>query len=534
MFRLLQYKDRAKKDKDYKSTTNLQRAIEKCQIELANDPTNADLHIKLGDLYIAWHLDIHQARQYIDEAITEYQRALESYIDSDSIYFKIGMAFYYKNEIDKAINYFNLAVEKNPKNANAYYLLACCHTRKAHFPDAMDFTQKAIEAKPLASSRAHYLRYNLYRVMSVKNFKVTLLRQKEFLLSLLTLPFDKFAIRSVIKMISYLQFMPMLMQGWLLVARNNINEAVDLYKEALEKAPGFILLYCLLGDIYRAMGRYEDAILEYKMAIIVDSLNITAYRSLCAVYEELGDLDSAVESYLKLIEIQPNAAEFYSNLANILYLKGETKAAISYYQNAITLNPRPEWTSIIAQTLGYVFQEAEKNTDAAISAYHSAYLLTPTDIDIFINLGSAFYDKQEYNNALTVYRRALEIDPTNAKIHCNLGFLHWGKGDIDEAIKEYELSIKYDPTYDIAYNNLGVIYLDDLGRVQHAIELFEKAIKFNPNYALAHYNLGRSVAIKGDKVEAAKLYQVAMDLNNVTNELDPQEIQDKIQGLFDS
>lgn len=533
MFRILQHRNKSSK-KEFKTNSSLQRAIEKCQIELANDPTNAQLHVKLGDLYLEWHLDIHQARQYIDEAITEYQRALESYIDSAEIYFKIGMAFYYKNEIDRAINYFNLAVEKNPKNAQAYYMLACCHTKKAHFPDAMDFAQKAIKIKPFSSSRAHFLRYNLYRVMSVKSFKISMLRQKEFLLSVLTLPFDKNALKSVSKVISYLQFMPMLIKGWIMVARNGIDEAVDLYREALEKASGFILLYCLLGDIYRAMGRYEDAILEYKMAIILDSLNITAYRSLCSVYEELGDLDSAVDAYQKLIEIQPNAAEYHSNLANILYLKGEAKEAISYYQNAITLNPRPEWTSVIAQTLGYVFQESEKNTDAAISAYQSAYLLTPTDIDIFINMGSAFYDKQEYNNALTVYRRALELDPTNAKIHCNLGFLHWGKGDIDEAIKEYELSIKYDPTYDIAYNNLGVIYLDDLGRVQNAIELFEKAIKYNPNYALAHYNLGRSVAIKGDKVEAAKLYQIAMDLNNVTNELDPQEITDKIQGLFDS
>ena len=129
----------------------MQRAIEKCQIELANDPTNAQLHVKLGDLYLEWHLDIHQARQYIDEAITEYQRALESYIDSAEIYFKIGMAFYYKNEIDRAINYFNLAVEKNPKNAQAYYMLACCHTKKAHFPDAMDFAQKAIKIKPFSS-----------------------------------------------------------------------------------------------------------------------------------------------------------------------------------------------------------------------------------------------------------------------------------------------------------------------------------------------------------------------------------------------
>lgn len=528
-----QKRHREKQNSDFKVNNNLQRAIEKCQIELASDPTNAAIHVRLGDLYIEWHLDIRQARQYIDEAITEYQRALESYINSAEVYYKIGMAFYYKNEIDRAINYFNLAAEKNEKFADAYYMLACCHTKKAHFLDALEFAQKSIKLKPFASSRGHFLCYNLHRVMSVKGVKIIMKRRKELLLAILTLPFDKKAIEGVLKVISYFQFAPMLIKGWILVARNGIDEAVDLYRQALEKAPGFILLYCLLGDIYRAMGRYEDAIFEYKMAIMLDSLNLTAYRSLCVVYEELGDLDNAVESYEKLIEIQPNAAEYHSNLANILYLKGEAKTAITYYQNAITLNPKPEWTSIIAQTLGYVFQEAEKNTDAAIGAYQSAYLLTPTDIDIFINLGSAFYDKQEYNNALTVYRRALELDPTNAKIHCNLGFLHWGKGDIDEAIKEYELSIKYDNSYDIAYNNLGVIYLDDLGRVQNAIELFQKAIDYNPNYALAHYNLGRSVSIRGDKIEAAKLYQIAMDLNNVTNELDPQEITDKIQGLFD-
>lgn len=530
MFKL---RRRQQYNKELKTNSGLQRAIESCQIELAKDPTNAALHVKLGDLYIEWHLDIHQARQYLDEAITEYQRALESYINSAEIYHKIGMAFYYKNEIDRAINYFNLAIEKNDKNAESYYMLACCHTQKTHFPDAMEFTQKCIALRPFASSRAHFLRYNLFRIMSVKGFTITLNKHFEFWLSVLTLPFDRMAIKSVCKVISYLQFLPILLKGWVLFSKNAVNEAVDIYREALEKAPGFILLYCLLGDIYRSMGRYEDAILEYKMAIILDSLNIPAYCSLCSVYEELGDLDSAVDAYQKLIEIRPNYAEYHCNLANILYLKGNTQEAISYYQNAITLNPKPRWTSAVAQTLGYVFQEAEKNADAAISAYQSAYLLTPTDIDIFINLGSAFYDKQEYNNALTVYRRALELDPTNAKIHCNLGFLHWGKGDISEAIKEYELSIKYDSSYDIAYNNLGVIYLDDLGRVQNAIELFEKAIHFNPNYALAHYNLGRSVAIKGDKVEAAKLYQVAMDLNNVTNEIDPQEISDKIQGLFD-
>ena len=113
-----------------------------------------------------------------------------------------------------------------------------------------------------------------------------------------------------------------------------------------------------------------------------------------------------------------------------------------------------------------------------------------------------------------------------------MGYLYWGKGNTDEAIKEYEKAIKYDNTYDIAYNNLGVIYLDDLGKVQKAIELFEEARKYNPNYALAYYNLARSIAITGDKVEAAKLYQIALDINKYTMELDPNDIEEKIQDLF--
>ena len=149
-----------------------------------------------------------------------------------------------------------------------------------------------------------------------------------------------------------------------------------------------------------------------------------------------------------------------------------------------------------------------------------------------MNLGNAFFEKGAYDNALVVYKKALETSPYNSRLHCNLGYLYWGKGNIEEAIKEYEKAIKYDNTYDIAYNNLGVIYLDDLGKVQKAMELFEAARKYNPNYALANYNLARSVAITGDKIEAAKLYQMALDINNYTQELDPADIEDKIQDLF--
>lgn len=511
---------------------DIQKAIELCQIGLQSNPTNADLHIRLGDLYLAWHLDIYNSSQYVDEAITEYQRALETYIDSADVYFKIGQAQFFKGDLEKAINYLNMALKKDVKYSKAYYLLAETYTKKARFVDAISNAKKSIKHKPLRNSCAHYLLHNLYKISAFRDFKMALKSHFELLLSIFTLPFDSQAIKNVFRAVSYLKFFPTLMKGYYLIQTRGLSEAIDIYIQAIEDAPGFVPLYCLLGDIYRSVGQYDDAINEYKAAIWMDCLNIPAYRHLCQTYEEQGDYDSAIDTYHKLIAILPTMPEFHSNLANIYYLKGEIKEAISHYQAAITLNPNKKWTSIISQTLGYVHQQSGKDLDAAISAYQSAYLLTPDDIDIYVNLGSAFYDKEDYDNALTVYRSALELDPTNAKIHCNLGFLHWGKGDTDEAMKEYDLAIEYDKTYDIAYNNLGVIYLDDLGRIQQAIDLFTKAIEYNPNYALAHFNLARAITIKGDKIEAAKLYQVAQDINKVTNELNPQDITDKINELF--
>lgn len=524
-------------NEETKSSMNINKMhaqIERCKIDLQKDPSNPDLHVRLGDLYIKWHLDIYNAGQYVDEAITEYQLAMESLLNSHEIYYKLGTAFFYKGDLDKALKYLTTALEKKNDYYDAYYMIAETFIKKAHFTDAVDAATAAIQCSWIGSSSAHYLLYKLYDASSFKDNKLKMKASWEKFLAFLLIPFDKTAIKNIVRGFSYLVFMPIFVAGFYILQMKDYGQAIQLYKDAIEKAPGFAPLYCVLGDIYLSTGYFEDAITEYKMAIWLDPFNIAAYRHLCHAYEEQGDYNQAIEIYNKLISMAPNIPDLYSNLANIYYIKGEFDLAISHYQTAITLNPNRSWTSIIAQTMGFVYQENKSDPDAAISAYQTAYVLTPEDIDIYVNLGSAFYDKEDYNNALSVYRQALELQPHNPKIHCNLGFLYWGKGDTEEALKSYELAIKYDPHYDIAYNNLGVIYLDDLGLVNKAADLFTKAIESNPSYALAYFNLARSTSILGDKVEAAKLYQSAQEINKVTQEIDPKDIADKISELFES
>ncbi|MBE7706457.1 MAG: tetratricopeptide repeat protein [Cyanobacteria bacterium SIG30] len=511
----------------------IQKAIELCQSELFKNPDNAELHIKLGDLYMDWHLDIYQAKHYIDEAITQYQIASESLIDNGNIYYKIGFAFFHKGELDRAINYFNLAIKNGAHKGQCHFMLAKTLKKKERYTEALEQTKLALRNSFLGKSKIHYLRHRLLMALYFTNFKTKTRSIFELILSWLTLPFDKEAIKECLNKLVILSTVPAVINAHSLTKIGNLEGAIEIYSELINKLPGYPIFYCLLGNAYKAIGKYDEAIVEFKMARWIDSLCFEAYTKLAQTYEEMGDYENAISTYQKFIKIHPNSAILHSNIANLYFMKGDTATAISHYQSAISLNPNKNFTSSVCEILGYIEQNVARNTDAAISAFQGSYLITPEAIDIYVNLGSAFYDKEDYDNALIIYRHALELDPNNAKIHCNLGYLHWGMGDINEAIKEYELSIKNDPNYDIAHNNLGVIYLDDLAHISKAVECFENAIKANPNYALAYYNLARSLNIKGEKIEAAKYYQIAYDVNTITQELDPAEIQERLNNLFD-
>jgi len=61
---------------------------------------------------------------------------------------------------------------------------------------------------------------------------------------------------------------------------------------------------------------------------------------------------------------------------------------------------------------------------------------------------------------------------------------------------------------------------------------FKKAVEINPNYTLAYFNAGRALQAVGENNEAADYYQMALDLNRLTEELEEEDIKDRLYGLF--
>ena len=62
---------------------------------------------------------------------------------------------------------------------------------------------------------------------------------------------------------------------------------------------------------------------------------------------------------------------------------------------------------------------------------------------------------------------------------------------------------------------------------------FLKSIELNPNYTLAYFNMGRAYQAMGEKTHSAEYYQMAIDLNKITNELNEQDILERLHKLFE-
>jgi superkiller protein 3 len=79
----------------------------------------------------------------LDEAIAEYQKAIDIKPDYARGYYNIGSAYREKKKIDEAIASFQKALEINPKYAEAHYALAVIYYEKSEFKSAIEHFDQA-------------------------------------------------------------------------------------------------------------------------------------------------------------------------------------------------------------------------------------------------------------------------------------------------------------------------------------------------------------------------------------------------------
>jgi cytochrome c-type biogenesis protein CcmH/NrfG len=106
----------------------------------------------------------------------------------------------------------------------------------------------------------------------------------------------------------------------------------------------------------------------------------------------------------------------------------------------------------------------------------------PNNADLLASIGNAYYDAQQFRDAVAYYGRALKIQPGNTSVRTDMGTAYWYLGDPDRAIAEFKAVLKTEPTKANALFNLGIVQWQGKMDVKAAVATWQKLLDSNPNY----------------------------------------------------
>jgi tetratricopeptide (TPR) repeat protein len=121
-------------------------------------------------------------------------------------------------------------------------------------------------------------------------------------------------------------------------------------------------------------------------------------------------------------------------------------------------------------------------------------------------------DPSTHNEAIAAYHRVIDLAPNHAAAHINLGTLYYNRQEFGLAERHYREAIEVDSRYALAYFDLGNV-LDETGRVHEAVETYKTALQLAPTYADAHYNLALAYEKLREPRKALKHWQAYVKLD---------------------
>ncbi len=152
-------------------------------------------------------------------------------------------------------------------------------------------------------------------------------------------------------------------QGWYSSLGLSYSEAQEKAKQYLQKAmkDPTVLAHLLASDIYRAEGRYQEAITEATHAIALDSNDSVGYRAMARVLIYAGSPAEGADFIKKAMRLDPHYPPSY-----LLYLgfaqfgMERFEEAAASLEQATKRNPDDEWGFLLlAATYGQLGREHE-------------------------------------------------------------------------------------------------------------------------------------------------------------------------------
>ena len=330
-------------------------------------------------------------------------------------------------------------------------------------------------------------------------------------------------------------------KGICLGRRGQWQEALIEFDMAIKIAPRFALAY-----YYRAATiwglNYNRALVDLNKAIEIDNTFVLPYYLRGGIKQELKDYKGAIEDLTTAIELNPNNELYYD-------MRGGNKLILRDYQNAIK-----DFTKAIEIGGGkdYLFisrgkaKNALKDYKGAIEDFSIANEIEPLNDEALNNRANSKYNSHDYKGAIEDYTKAIEIGLRyNQYFNYKLALMNRGLSknaleDYHGAIEDYTKAIEKTFSDDAdLYFHLGNAKFN-LKDYISAIECYNKAIELNPKDAkiyIARGNANKYSLLHSEIIYSGENYQEKLKITwedyNLAIKLHPNNVDFYFaRGLF--
>jgi Flp pilus assembly protein TadD len=280
-----------------------------------------------------------------------------------------------------------------------------------------------------------------------------------------------------------------------------LQEAADLYREALRAEPANSDALHLLGVAELQLGRHESAIGLIEKAIGLDPAQAAFHNNLGEAHRALGRIADAERCYRAALALDADFAAAHGNLGNALLAQERHREAAKSFRRAVALEPGNAQfhhnLAVVLHALGRP-HEAEESARLALA-------LRPEMAEAHCLLAIALVELGRLQEAEQSCREAIALRPGFAEPHNILGNALREQGRLQEAERSCREAIALKPGFAEAYNHLAVT-LFALGRMDEAEQSYREAIALKPDYTDAHVNLSQLCLLRGRFAEGWQEY----------------------------
>jgi tetratricopeptide (TPR) repeat protein len=268
-------------------------------------------HNNLGDV-------LHEEGR-MDEAIAQYQEAMQIDPDYADANLNFGNILLEKGRLDEAIVHFQKALQNRPDFVNAYNSLGNALHQEGRMDEAIAQYQKALQINPDFTDAHHNL--------------AIVLQQK-----------------------------------------GRVDEAIAQYQEALLINPDFAGARVNLGIVLLNKGKLDEAIVHFQKAVEIKPDLSEAHFDLGVALLQKGEMDGAIDHFQTALRLKPAQPAVQNRLAWLLATcpqaslrDGKRAVELASQANHLSGGENP----IILHTLAAAFAEAGRFSEAVETAQHA-------------------------------------------------------------------------------------------------------------------------------------------------------------------